>query len=109
MPRRIGNEGARSIAAGSLTGSFQDVGSATAQLARIVQVFNGCNQQVLVSWDDGATTVWDLPPNAGASVDCTANPDDHNQLPYLPVGTQFQAKHDGTAPDSGKLTITVIT
>ena len=107
MPKQLKSEDARSIAGTSLTGSFQDVGVVTTQPARVVQVFNGCDEQVLVSWDDGSTTVWDLPPNAGAAVDASTNRDTE-QIPYLPVGSQFQAMHDGVAPSEGKLTITVI-
>lgn len=108
MAERIRTENARSIDGTSLTGTFQNIGAATTAPAKVVMIYNGCNKQVLVSWDGGATTGFDLPPSSGASVDCGINSERINSSPNLPIGSQFQGKHDGVVPTSGKITITVV-
>jgi len=108
MAIQLQTEAFRSIAGTSLTGTLQNVGAVTQNPARLVQAFNGCNDEVIVSWDGGTTEGWLLPPNSGFSIDCSINQDNDDQLPKLPAGAQFQSKHNGSAPTSGTLSITVI-
>lgn len=104
----LNTENVRKVAGTSLTNSFANVGSAVANPPRIVQIFNGCDQDVAVSWDGGVTTGWDLPPNSATSIDCCINKTADGHSPQLKKGSQFQAKYSGSAPTAGNLTITVI-
>jgi len=108
MSLQLKSEDARSVAGTALTANLADVGTPTTSPARTVVFLNGCDDQVVVSWDDGRTEGFDLPPSSAVAIDCAISPGENNARPYLGVGSQFQAKHDGVAPTTGKLSITVI-
>lgn len=108
MPLRVKSEDARSIAGTSLTGTYQNVGSALSNSAKIIFVFNGCDDAITLSWDGGDTDGFILPANSAFSADFSANPNDHDQRPELPKGAQFQAKHNGSAPTAGTLSVSVV-
>ena len=109
MSVQLKTEDARSVAGTALTASLADVGSPTESPARTVIIFNGCDEQVVVSWDDGNTSGFDMPGPSAVAIDCAISPNENNAKPYLGVGSQFQAKHDGAVPTSGKVSISVIT
>jgi len=108
MSLQLKSEDSRSVAGTALTANLADVGSPTSRPARTVVFFNGCDDQVVVSWDGGTTEGFDLPPSSAVAIDCAISPGENDAKPYLAVGSQFQAKHDGVAPTTGKLTISVI-
>tara|TARA_R110000868_G_scaffold248623_1_gene505186 strand:- start:1137 stop:1466 length:330 start_codon:yes stop_codon:yes gene_type:complete len=108
MSLQLKTEEVRSVAGTALTGTLANVGSPIESPARTVMILNGCDDQVLVSWDGGTTNGFDLPASSAVAIDCAISPNENNAKPYLAVGSQFQAKHDGAAPTTGKLSITVI-
>lgn len=108
MSLQLKSEDSRAVAGTALTASLADVGAPTTKPARTVGIFNGCDTQVVVSWDDGRTEGFDMPPSSAVAIDCAVSPGENDARPYLPVGSQFQAKHDGAVPTTGKLSITVI-
>jgi len=108
MSLQLKSEDSRSVAGTALTGTLADVGTPISRPARTVVIFNGCDDQVIVSWDDGRTEGFDMPASSAVAIDCAVSPGENDAKPYLAVGSQFQAKHDGVAPTTGKLSITVI-
>lgn len=108
MAIQLKTEDARSIAGTALTGTLADVGAVTANPARIVQIFNSCDDVVVVSWDDGVTDGFILPASSATSIDCSINDEPDEVRPKLPAGAQFQAKHNGAGPSSGLISIMVI-
>ena len=109
MSVRIKTEDFRAVAGTALSGSLADVGSPTAAQARTVLAFNGCDKEVVLSWDNGVTSGFLLPALGAFSVDCASNKDENDTTPFLPVGSQFKASHNGEAPTEGNLSITVVT
>ena len=109
MALRLQSEAARSIAGTALTGALANVGAITASPARVVLVFNGCDEEIVLSWDGGTTEGFIMPPTSAFAIDGPTNADTEERKPFLPVGAQFQAKHNGSVPTSGTLTISVIT
>jgi hypothetical protein len=109
MSQVIKTEGFRSVAGSALTGTLANVGVVTASPARVVMIFNGSDDEVIVSWDNGVTEGFLLPATSSCAVDCSTNKDENNTTPFLPVGSQFQSKHNGSVPTTGNLSITVIT
>ena len=108
MSLQLKSEDSRSVAGTALTANLANVGSPTSKPARTVVFFNGCDKQVVASWDGGTTEGFDLPPSSAVAIDCAVSPGENDAKPYLAVGSQFQAKHDGVVPTEGKLSITVI-
>lgn len=108
MSTPLRTEDARTASGASLTGSYANVGTALANSARIIFIFNGCDEPITVSWDGGATDGFVLPATSAVSVDCSINKEGNQHPPQLPVGAQFQAKHNGVVPTSGSVSITVI-
>ena len=96
-------EAARTLAFGSISGTYADVGSVTANPVRIIMVKNLTDVAVTVSADDGTTDWFDLPANGADTIDVFTNggPDGA----YLPVGSQFQVKDQGSGAASGKVVI----
>lgn len=91
------------ISGTSLTGSYADLlSSSNASNARIIQVFNSCNQTILISLDGGTTLHYELEPQDGQiTVDLAS-------LGLKQGNTAIQAKHAGAAPTSGTIRCTVL-
>jgi hypothetical protein len=92
----------REIEGTALTATYADVGAVMASDAHLVLMFNTCNDTILVSLDDGTTNHLKLDASESLSLDLKSS-----QL-VLEKGVQIQAKHDGSAPTSGSLRITII-
>ena len=108
MSTPLRTEEAKAIAGTALTGSYQNVGDALDNPARIIFIFNGCDEPVTVSWDGGVTGGFNMPATSAVSVDCSINKEGNQHPPQLPLGAQFQAKHNGSVPTSGSVTVSVI-
>lgn len=106
MTLKSKNEDIRSVAFGSITGSFANLGSATTNPAYCITVFNGTDAQIQVSKDGGSTTWVDLPP-LGAICRDFGKKTEQGVVGLVAVGTQFQVKYSGSAPTEGTLSITV--
>ena len=108
MTLLLRTEDARSVAGTALTGTLANVGAVTSNSSGTIAIFNGCNQEVVVSWDGGTTSGFIMPASSAFAVDGASNSEGNQKTPKLPVGAQFQAKHNGTVPTSGTLSITVV-
>lgn len=111
MGRKVKNEEFREIDASTLTGSWQDVGSATAASAFNAMLLGTSDADYYVSIDGGTTTYARVPGNAsgaGFSLDLTANKRNEDDAPTLPIGTVFSVKHAGSAPTAGFIGIAVL-
>lgn len=102
---RAAFEGLRSIAFGSITGSYQVVGGAINDHARIVRFVNNTNAAMLVSLN-GTTDHDVIPANGFVLYDFSTNRIRDDGL-FLPLGTFFYVKQV-SAPTSGSFYITVI-
>ena len=100
--QKLKAEAVRSIAFGSLSGTYADIGSVTANPARIIMVKNATDSDVTVSWDDGTTDVFFLPAGSQDTIDVVANGGPNGA--FLEVGSQFQAKTAGS-PTSGSVVV----
>lgn len=96
-------ESVRTLAFGSITGTYADVGAVTANPIRIIMVKNTTDTSVTVSADDGTTDWFDIPAGGADTLDVYANGGDDGA--GLPVAAQFQAKHQGAAATEGKVII----
>ena len=96
-------EGARTLAFGSISSSYADVGAVTSNPIRIIMVKNTTDVSVTISADDGTTDWFDVPPGGADTLDVYANggPDGAG----LPIGAQFQVKDQGSAATEGKVII----
>jgi len=95
----------REIAFGSITGSYQAVGSATGAPARIVEIFNGMDEDLYLSLD-GTTNHFRLFAGSGLVLDLCANQNFDKGM-FLAEQTTFYVKEANT-PSSGSLAISVI-
>lgn len=94
-------EGVRSLAFGSISGSYADVGAATSNPIAIIMVKNNTDADMTVSWDDGTTDVFVLPAGTHDTLDVRTNGGKGGG--YLPIGSQFQVK--GTGATEGNLIV----
>ena len=106
MSLKAQNEEARSVAFGSITNSFANLGAVTANPAYSITIFNGTDAQVQFSKDGGSTTWLDIPPLGAVSRDYAKN-NQFDSIGLVPTGVQFQIKYSGSAPTSGIASITL--
>ena len=109
MSLQLKTEAVRTVDGTTLTGTLADLGDPTSSPARIIAMFNGCDAEVVISWDNGATEGFILPATSAIALDAATNKDENEVTPFLAAGSQFQAKHNGAIPTTGNLSITVIT
>ena len=100
---RLSAEGVRTVAFGSLTSSYADIGAATTHPIRIIMVKNTTDVSITVSADDGTKDWFDIPAGGADVLDVTTNGLDAGW--FLPVGSQFQVKDQGTGATEGKVII----
>ncbi len=101
MPDRINVnwQTTRTITRGALTGTFQDFGSALTRRAKIIKIVNDTNAFIEVSTN--GTDVHDVyPASSGTIWDVTANKV-RNDGSFFRANTQFEVRHDGSAPTTG--------
>jgi hypothetical protein len=89
------------IAGSSLTGSYATLLNPTSDL-RIIQIFNSCNQTILVSLDGGTTDTFELEAGESTSVDLATNGMKFDNA------VNISAKHGGVAPTAGSVRVTGI-
>jgi len=103
---RIGVEALRTIAFGSITSSYAAVGSATAAPIHLIAFNNATNQNLLVSLD-GSTDHFRVVANGFKLLDLTTNRVRDDGL-FIPTGTVFYVKDEGSAATSGNFWIEAI-
>ncbi len=93
MPNFIASikaEALRSLAFGSISGTYANVGTVTAHPWRIFFISNTTDADVIVSLNGGVTDHFVVPTKQSLSMDVSANGLANNE--YLPQGTQFAVK-----------------
>lgn len=96
----------RSVAFGSITGSFVAVGSSFGHPMRLLKFVNTTNADIIVSFD--GTTNNDIIPAGGFSLyDATTNREENVTTFVLANGTQVFAKYV-SAPSSGTFYIVCV-
>jgi hypothetical protein len=106
MAVKIKAENGIIIGFAAITGSYTNIGSATTRPLRYVSVKNGTNATVIVSWDGGETDSLPMVANSAESIEATQLKSGNEDPPMLEALSQFQIKHNGSAPTSGDVTIT---
>lgn len=105
MAKSVTFEAARTLAFGSLSGTYADVGAVTANAWYVFTIFNDTDVAVTVSPDDGTTDAFDLPAGASVTYDLSSNRAEDGQAYHIPKGSQFQAKDQGSSATSGKIIV----
>lgn len=103
---RSGFEALRTLAFGSIGASYTAVGSATTGHARLINLVNSTNQDIIISLD-GVTDHIRLYSGSFQLFDFSSNKVKDDGF-FIPQGTIFYAKHSGVAPTSGNIWIEVI-
>lgn len=93
----------RTLAFGGISSSYAPVGAATEHRIRLVCFNNSTNQDILVSLN-GVTDRLRVVANGFKLLDVSTNTDCSNAL-FLPIGTTFYIKDEGSAATSGKFWI----
>lgn len=89
----------RSLAFGSISGTFANLGTALTQPFKQYWIQNLTDAYLEFTWDGGGNVNLTLPPNSGMVIDDSTNvPQSDQEPPLLAVGTQFQVRHTGVAP-----------
>lgn len=96
----------RSIAFGSITNSYQALGSKADKPIRMFRLINPSDGDMLISLD-GTNDNFFIPANSFVLYDLTANREAAGQLFVLPAGTQFYIKYS-TAPSTKAVYIELI-
>jgi len=89
------------IVGAALTGTYATLLTAGGDL-RIIQLFNSCDQPILISLDGGTTGHFELDAQEQFSLDLAA------AQRHVATGVVISAKHDGVAPASGSVRVSVI-
>jgi len=96
----------RTLAFGSISGSYATVGSITTDATRLVCITNATNGDMFFS-DDGVNNKLFLAAGSFKLFDICSNRDDANGMYLLPARMQWYVKQS-TAPTSGAVYIEVL-
>lgn len=96
----------RSIAFGSISGSYAAIGTAFTHAMRIVKIVNTCNTNMLISFD-GTTTNEVVPAGGFVLYDLTANTETTAEGFFFQKGTTVYVKQE-SAPASGNVYVTCV-
>lgn len=98
-------ENLRSLAAGSITSSYVQVGTSLVNACRIIRFVNATNGDVLVT-DDGINDKIYMPANSFVLLDCNTNRLSNQSYWVMPSGTPFYIKRGPLAtPSTGSFYI----
>jgi hypothetical protein len=97
-------EAIRSLAFGSISGSYADVGTQLGRPIRIMYIQNNTDASMMFSFDGVNDHIF-LPANSFFLVDVTANQISNVNGFYISKGTQMQVKQISGAPTSGSVYI----
>lgn len=93
----------RSLAFGSISGTYAALGTPTSHLMRIFKIVNNTNGDMTISFD-GTTDNDFVPANSFVLYDFNANADENNEF-YLSLNTQVYVK--GTATSGSVYAVTL--
>lgn len=92
MVARASFDTLRSLAAGSISGSYANIGTATTREFRAFMVNNATDGDLVISLDGGTTDHLFMPAGSFQLYDVGANAQQFDDKFVLPVGTQFAVK-----------------
>lgn len=94
----------RSVAFGSITGSYIVLGAALAHAWRIFKITNNTDADMLISFD-GSTDNLFVPAGSFTLYDLSTNAPPLSEVDNLVLGlqTQFYVKRNGVAPTTGSI------
>lgn len=95
----------RTLAFGSVGGTFTPVGAIAGDSIYILKVDNTTNQDLIGSLF-GTQDEFLLPSQTGMIIDVTANKTNTAQGIFLPANVRFSVRHQGVAPTSGTVAVT---
>lgn len=105
--KRVYFDTLRSLAFGSISGTYAAIGAVLAHNPRIICFTNNTQGGIVIS-DDGVNDRLFLPPGSFKLFDLTANMVPHKDDNWvIAIGTQFYVK-DATAPVSGAVYIEIL-
>lgn len=90
----------RSIAFGSISGTYANIGTVTLFPWKIFYISNTTDADMIISLNGGTTDHFVVPTKQSLSMDVSTNGIEQNE--YLQQGTQFAVKQV-TAPTSGSV------
>jgi hypothetical protein len=99
----------RSLANGSLTGTFVMVGTPFEHPSRFFKIFNSTNVEIDIS-TDGIEVHDSLPPSVGEIYDTSSNRNEIGGTLAFPAGTRIYVRitAGGGTPSLGRVTLTTI-
>lgn len=104
--KQVQFEALRTLAGGSITGSYAALGVPTIYSARIIAVTNNTDGDVFIS-TDGTTNMMFVPKTSFRVYDFGSNRFQQDESFYIPAGTQFYVKQS-SATSSGALYIELV-
>lgn len=104
MATRSLNEDVRSLAFGSISSSYADVGSPTSHPLWQITVNNTTDVLMIVSKDGGGTDWIRIPPATSGIWEYTLKTERGDKAD-IPLGIQFQVKDAGDAATEGEVSI----
>jgi hypothetical protein len=102
---RLLPETLRSLAFGGISGVLAAVGAAFANPIRILNIQNGCNQDVIASLD-GVNDHLFIPANGFLLIDVSSNKTKGNAL-FLAVGDRVWVREVAVTPTAGSVYVSV--
>jgi hypothetical protein len=106
MTVKTKNEGARSLAFGSISSSYANLGTPTTKAAYQVTVVNNTDALMIFSKDGGATD-WIRLPGSSFGIWYFNGETEGKSKGRVQKGTQFQVKDAGSSASSGEVSISL--
>ena len=106
MAQNVRFDTLRSLAFGSISGTFAAVGTPTTQNARLICITNTCDTDMFFSVDGSNNQLY-VPSKSFKLFDLCTNRTHVDQVFVLPIGTQFYVKQV-SAPGSGSVIIEIV-
>jgi hypothetical protein len=100
-------EALRSLAFGSISGTYAAIGSALTHACRMIGIDNLTDVNVTISFN-GSTDHTVIPPGSGKIFDFSTNRAEPVGFLELPSNTTVYAKQTSGAPSSGSVYVTVM-
>lgn len=96
----------RSLAFGSISGSYANVGGPVQQQSRLIHVVNNTDADLMFSFNASTDHVF-IPAGSFFLYDVNTNRDNNEQGWYITVGSQPAVKSVGAAATTGSVYVTI--
>jgi len=97
----------RSLAFGSISGTYAGVGSVFSNPVRIIKIWNNTNADLIISFD-GVTDRDFIPAGAGQVIDYASNKSNQAGIMEQPAQERVYVKQASSAATSGSIYVTII-